>query len=61
MFTSYRHPENSSPAYVIHNAFDSDDCYTIIERYKNNTRKATHVTKEGGLVGGINSLSLIHI
>jgi PKHD-type hydroxylase len=55
MFTSYRHPENKSPAYVIHNAFDSDSCYTIIERYKNNTSKATHVTKEGDLIGGINS------
>lgn len=55
MFTSYRHPDNQSPAYVISNAFVKEDCEKLIEHYKDKTKQATHVSKDNKLVGGENS------
>tara|TARA_X000001036_G_scaffold42072_1_gene33732 strand:- start:42 stop:707 length:666 start_codon:yes stop_codon:yes gene_type:complete len=45
MFTSYRNPENQSPAFVVHNVFAKEICNKIIETYKDQTDVATHVGK----------------
>jgi PKHD-type hydroxylase len=44
MMTSHRHPKLGTPAVIISHAFDQSQCQKIIEKYKDKTEGATHIS-----------------